>query len=248
MSTAEPALIRPDWPAPARVRAVSTTRIGGVSRGPYASLNLGARGNDEPARVAENRARLAAAAGCPPPAWLDQVHGTAVAHPTRENAAEPRADAATTDRPGLSCIVLTADCLPLLLCDRGGRRVAAAHAGWRGLAAGVIERTVAALGVNPGELLAWLGPCIGADAFEVGPEVRAAFVEADTGAGDCFRPGEGDRSFADLRGLARRRLAAAGVDAVTASAACTYHEPDRFFSHRRDGPCGRLATLIWLAD
>ena len=248
MSTPEPALIRPDWPAPARVRAVSTTRIGGVSRGTYASLNLGARGDDEPARVAENRARLAAAAGCPPPAWLDQVHGTAVAHPTRENAAEPRADAATTDRPGLSCIVLTADCLPLLLCDRGGRRVAAAHAGWRGLAAGVIERTVAALGGEPGELLAWLGPCIGPDAFEVGPEVRAAFVEADAGAESCFKPGEGDRCFANLRGLARRRLAAAGVDAVTASAACTYGEPDRFFSHRRDGPCGRMATLVWLAD
>ena len=248
MSTPEPALIRPDWPAPARVRAVSTTRIGGVSRGPYASLNLGARGDDEPARVAENRARLAAAAGCPPPAWLDQVHGTAVAHPTRENAVEPRADAATADRPGLSCVVLTADCLPLLLCDRGGRRVAAAHAGWRGLAAGVIERAVAAFDGEPGELLAWLGPCIGPDAFEVGPEVRAAFVEADSGAEGCFKPGEGDRCFADLRGLARRRLAAAGVDAVTASAACTYGEPDRFFSHRRDGPCGRMATLVWLAD
>jgi YfiH family protein len=126
--------------------------------------------------------------------------------------------------------------------------VAAAHAGWRGLAAGVIERAVAAFDGEPGELLAWLGPCIGPDAFEVGPEVRAAFVEADSGAEGCFKPGEGDRCFADLRGLARRRLAAAGVDAVTASAACTYGEPDRFFSHRRDGPCGRMATLVWLAD
>jgi hypothetical protein len=239
-------LIRPDWPAPAGVRAVSTTRIGGVSRGPYASLNLGARGDDDPARVAANRARLAAAAGCPPPAWLEQVHGTAVAHPAPADAAEPRADAATADRPGLSCVVLTADCLPVLLCDRGGRRVAAAHAGWRGLAAGVVERTVAALGGAPGELLAWLGPCIGPDAFEVGPEVRAAFLAADPGAGECFGPGAGDRFYADLRGLARRRLAAAGVDAVTASAACTYREPDRFFSYRRDGPCGRMATLVWL--
>jgi YfiH family protein len=248
VSAAGPVLIRPDWPAPTRVQAVSTTRIGGVSRGPYASLNLGARGGDDPARVAANRARLAAAAGCPPPAWLDQVHGTAVARPTPAAAAEPRADAATADRPGLSCVVLTADCLPVLLCDRGGRRVAAAHAGWRGLAAGVIERTVAALGGNPDEVLAWLGPCIGADAFEVGPEVRAAFVDGDPGASDCFTPGDGDRSFADLRGLARRRLRAAGVAAVTASTACTYGEPDRFFSHRRDGPCGRMATLVWLAD
>ena len=144
MSADGPVLIRPDWPAPARVRAVSTTRLGGVSRGPYASLNLGARGADDPARVAENRTRVAAATGCPPPAWLDQVHGTAVARPARADAGEPRADAATADRPGVACVVLTADCLPVLLCDRGGHRVAAAHAGWRGLAAGVVEATVAA--------------------------------------------------------------------------------------------------------
>lgn len=248
MTTAELPLIRPDWPAPARVRAVSTTRVGGVSRGPYASLNLGTRGDDDAARVAENRSRLALAAACPPPAWLEQVHGTAVARPRAPDISEPQADAAIAEGPGTSCVVLTADCLPVLLCDRGGRRVAAAHAGWRGLAAGVLERTVAGFGGDPGELLAWLGPCIGPDAFEVGPEVRAAFVAADPGAGGCFIPGNGDRYFADLRGLARRRLAAAGVPAVSATAACTYHESDRFFSYRRDGPCGRMATLIWLVD
>jgi hypothetical protein len=240
-------LIIPDWPAPAGVRALSTTRSGGVSGGPYASLNLGARTADESGRVAENRRRLVAAAGCPPPAWLEQVHGTAVTPLTGPPTAEARADAAHTRDPGVACVVLTADCLPVLLCDRAGSRVAAAHAGWRGLAAGVLEHTIAALETDPTRLIAWLGPCIGPRAFEVGPEVRAAFLAADAAAAADFTPGRGDRWHADLRGLARRRLAAAGVTAVSASAHCTHDEPGRFFSHRRDGPCGRMATLVWLA-
>jgi YfiH family protein len=247
----EPPLIRPDWPAPARVRAVSTTRLGGVSTGPWTSLNLGARTDDEPDHVAENRRRLASASGCPPPAWLAQVHGRNVVElelPPAAAGPQPEADASVTGRPGVACVVLSADCLPVLFCDRAGTRVAAAHAGWRGLAAGVLEATLERLGAAPAETLAWLGPCIGPAAFEVGPEVRRAFLETDAGAAAAFVRGRGDRWHADLRGLARRRLAAAGVHRVGASDACTASEPGRFFSHRRDGPCGRMATLIWLAD
>ena len=249
MTSASPRLIRPGWPAPAAVRAVSTTRAGGVSEGPWATLNLGALTADDPARVEANRRRLAAAADCPPPAWLAQVHGTAVVEltgPPAPGAEPPVADASVAHGPGVACAVLTADCLPVLFCDRAGTRVGAAHAGWRGLAAGVVEATVAALGAPPGELIAWLGPCIGTRAFEVGPEVRAAFLDADPGAAAAFLPGRGDRWHADLRALARRRLAALGVGRVSASEACTLSEPDRFFSHRRDGPCGRMATLVWL--
>lgn len=244
-------LIRPDWPAPTRVRAVSTTRDGGVSTGAWASLNLGGQTDDDPARVAENRRRLAAAAGCPPPVWLRQVHGTGVvelAGPPPRGSAAPVADAAVTGAAGRACAVLTADCLPVLLCDRAGTRVGAAHAGWRGLAAGVVEAALAALAVPPDSVLAWLGPCIGPAAFEVGPEVRDAFLAADPAAAPAFVAGRGDRWHADLRRLARRRLRAAGVTAIGASDACTASEPRRFFSHRRDGPCGRLATLIWLAE
>jgi hypothetical protein len=244
-------LIRPGWPAPPRVRAVSTTRSGGVSSGVWASLNLGGHTDDDPACVAENRRRLAAASGCPPPVWLRQVHGTAVvelAGPAARDAEAPVADAAVTAAPGVACVVLTADCLPIVFCDRAGTRVGVAHAGWRGLASGVIEAALAALGVPPAAVLAWLGPCIGAAAFEIGPEVRDALLAADPEAGEAFVAGRGDRWHADLRGLARRRLAAAGVNEISSSGACTASEPGRFFSHRRDGPCGRMATLVWLAE
>ncbi|HEY5790046.1 MAG TPA: peptidoglycan editing factor PgeF, partial [Gammaproteobacteria bacterium] len=217
------------------------------SGGPFAGLNLGDHVGDAAAAVAANRALLAAAlAGAGPLLWLEQVHGTRVVH---ADDWQPgcRADAAWSDRPGSACVVLTADCLPVLFCDRAGTRVAAAHAGWRGLAGGVLEATLQALGVAPADLLAWLGPAIGPAAYEVGAEVRAAFVDADPGAAGAFvatRPGHW---HADLYALARRRLARAGVAALHGGGLCTHSEPARFYSYRRDGSTGRMATLAWLA-
>lgn len=238
----------PDWPAPANVRAVSTTRSGGISTGPYAGLNLGLHVGDDPAAVRANRSRLRQSAGLPAePVWLAQHHGIRVFDVDQHGSggASPEADAAVAADAGRVCAILTADCLPVLITDRGGTRVAAAHAGWRGLAAGIIERTVAAMAVPGPDLIAWLGPCIGAAHFEIGPEVRDALVAGDPGAGDCIRPGRDDRWHADLQALARRRLTALGVSSVTAAAACTYADRQRFFSHRREAPCGRMATLIW---
>ncbi len=244
-------LIWPDWPAPASVRACTTTRRGGVSSGPFASLNLAGHVGDDAAAVAANRRRLSAALGLPvEPAWLSQVHGCAVASADRGTAGTagpPVADAVLSRQPGHVCAVLTADCLPLLLCDRAGSVCAAVHAGWRGLHLGVIEATLARLGVPGTALLAWLGPAIGPARFEVGPEVRAAFVSRDPAAASAFRAGAGGRWHADLYGLARRRLAAAGVTAVSGGGLCTLSDPARFFSYRRDGRTGRMASLIWLA-
>ncbi len=250
---ADESVLIPDWPAPASVRAVSTTRLGGFSAGAYASLNLALHVGDEQLAVNANRERLLGVVNLPgAPVWLDQCHGTRVLDLDVElrktpghEAAGREADAAIARTPGLVCAVLTADCLPVLLTDAQGSCVAAVHAGWRGLAAGVIEAAVLALGGPPGELLAWLGPCIGRTAFEIGPEVRDALLAADPAAGDCFEAGRGDRWHADLQALARRRLVALGVSSITASGLCTYSDPQRFFSHRRDGPCGRMATLIW---
>lgn len=240
-------LILPDWPAPPAVRALATTRRGGVSGGPFASLNLGDRVGDDPLAVAENRRLLRAAAALPAePAWLEQVHGaTLVELPA--GRAPPRADAAASSRAGVVAAVLTADCLPLLFCDRGGRRIAAAHGGWRGLAAGIIERVVAdfgAAGIAPGELLAWLGPAIGPAAYEVDERVRDAFPAA--GDAPAFRLNARGRWQLDLCALARGRLAAAGVTAVHGGGRCTASEPRRFYSYRRDGACGRQACLVWL--
>ena len=264
-------LVRPAWPAPANVGALMTTRGGGVSTGPLASLNLGRTVGDAPEALEENRRRFGASLRVPGdglsaparPVWLRQVHGADVleldAH-TPERPDEP-ADAAWTRTPGVACVVGAADCLPVLFAARDGRAVAAAHAGWRGLAAGVIEATVAALGrgagVPPGELLAWLGPCIGPRQFEVGADVLRAFgtdpVESDA-PGFRFAPrADGQpRWRADLRGLARQRLVALGVGFIAASEACTYEDEARFFSFRRDGqrqppsPSGRMAAAIWL--
>jgi YfiH family protein len=239
-------LIVPDWPAPVTVRAVSTTRQGGVSPLPYASLNLAEHVGDDPACVAENRRRLAAMLNlAAKPAWLEQVHGTTVV--AAETVLAPvAADAAFTRKPGLPCVVMTADCLPVLLCDRAGTVVAAAHAGWRGLASGVIAATVARLATPPMELLVWLGPAIGPDAFEVGEEVRAAFLALDAGNADCFRPSPAGRWLADLYELARRQLRGLGVSAIYGGEFCTFGEPERFFSYRREHRTGRIATLIWL--
>lgn len=215
--------------------------------GPFASLNLGDHVGDDPDSVARNRARVLERLGLPAePLWLSQVHGCEVALA----GTAPRgciADAAVARAPGQVCAVLTADCLPLLLCDRAGLSVAAVHAGWRGLAAGVVEQAVGALGADPGQVLAWLGPAIGPDAFEVGAEVRELFLAADPGAGEAFRPGPGGRWLADLGVLAARRLERIGVRAVFGGGLCTYSDPSRFFSYRRDGVTGRQASLIWLS-
>jgi len=243
--------VEPDWPAPSGVRALSTFRIGGASGAPYASLNLGGHVGDVAATVAENRRRLAVAAGLPAePVWLAQVHGTAVVDLDATNSSAlgglGPADACFSRQPGRVCAILTADCLPILLTTDSGGVVAAAHAGWRGLAGGVIEATVRALGVPPETLMAWLGPAIGPRHFEVGAEVREALLQSDLGAEAAFALNARGRFLADLGVLARRRLAALGVSRVYGGGRCTFAEGDRYFSHRRDGVTGRQATLIWL--
>jgi YfiH family protein len=233
----------PDWPAPANVRALVTTRAGGDSVGPYASFNLATHVGDDPAAVAANRRRLRRHLPAEP-AWLDQVHGT-VCVAAEAGGLPATADASVSFAPGRVCAVLTADCLPVLFCDERGAAVAAAHAGWRGLAAGVLEATVAAMGLPASRLLAWLGPAIGPAAFEVGDEVRAAFVGPDPATATAFvAHGEG-KWLCDLYRLARRRLALAGVDRVHGGGLCTHGDPDRFYSYRRDGVTGRMASLVW---
>lgn len=241
-----PGFLRPDWDAPANVRAVMTTRLGGMSRGPYDSLNLATHVGDDAGAVAANRHRLRHALALPAePVWLEQVHGSSVAVIERGHAGP--ADAAVTFRPGQVCAVLVADCLPVFLAGGAGDRVGIAHAGWRGLAGGVVEATVAALGGEPGSLVAWLGPSIGPDAFEVGGEVRDAFVGRDPGAAAAFRAGREGRFLADLPALARRRLAALGVRDVRGGGLCTHADAGQFYSYRRDGATGRMAALAWLA-
>ncbi len=241
-------LIRPDWPAPATVGALSSTRVGGVSQAPFADLNLGDHVGDDPQRVAANRQLLQAALGsdirCQ---WLRQVHGIQVA---RLDQVGPvvEADAAMTEKPGIGCLVMTADCLPVLFCNRQGTRVAAAHAGWRGLADGVLEATLAALDVPANELLCWLGPAIGPQAFEVGGEVRQQFCRQHREADVAFvRHNQArDSWLADIYQLARLRLARAGVVAIYGAGACTFTDREHFFSYRRDGQTGRMASVIWL--
>ena len=237
-----------DWRAPAGVRAGSTTRQGGASRGAFASFNLGTHVGDDEAAVAANRAALRTALALPAePLWLRQVHGRAVArHDGRSH--EPTADAAVAFEPGRVLAVLTADCLPVVLAARDASRVGIAHAGWRGLTAGVLEATVAALGGDPGALIAWLGPGIGVADFEVGDEVRAAFVATDAGAASAFTGNARGRWQADLAALAGRRLAALGVELGGLSGGSTFAEEARFYSYRREARTGRMATLAWLED
>jgi len=216
-----------------------------VSVAPYASLNLGGHVGDLPEAVAENRRRLAVAVGLPAePVWLAQVHGTEVADLDAERPLGP-ADAAFTRRPGRVCAILTADCAPILLATECGDVVGAAHAGWRGLAAGVIEATVRAMAVPPQSLLAWMGPAIGPRHFEVGGEVREAFLRGDAGAEGAFVANERGRYLADLGVLVRRRLAVLGVGRIYGGGECTFAATERYFSHRREGVTGRQATLIW---
>jgi polyphenol oxidase len=268
-------VLQPDWRVAPRVRALITTRNGGVSQPPYGGwrdgadlpggLNLGRRSGDAPAHVEENRTRLLALAGVAQAAWLEQIHSAQIvsaddvlAH-AREGGAPVRADASVTDRPGSVCVVMVADCMPVLLCDPAGRAVGAAHAGWRGLAAGIVEQTaqrVAALaGADPAALHAYLGPCIGPGAFEVGNDVRDAFIDAAGAAqrdatARAFAPRAGApaKYFADLPALARLRLAQLGVTQVTGGDQCTHTQQERYYSYRRDHVTGRMAALIWLAD
>jgi hypothetical protein len=240
------ACIAPDWAAPARVRALATTRLGGASAGPWRSLNLGAHCGDEPAAVAENRRRLAG--GLPAePLWLTQMHGDRVITHAELRAGDAQADAVIASAPGEVCAVLTADCLPVLLAAADGSQVAAAHAGWRGLAAGVLEHTVRAMAAAPEGILAWLGPAIGPDHYQVGEEVRAAFLRNDPAAAAAF-VADGGRWLADLYLLARQRLERAGVGHISGGGWCTACDRDRFYSYRRDGQTGRMATLVWLAE
>ena len=234
--------LRADWQVGDAVIGGCTYRSGGVSTGPYTSLNLGAHVDDDPAHVGENRRRFVEACGLPAePAWLTQVHGVDVAI---EPASGDVADAALSRSPGTVCAVLIADCLPVLLATADGREVAAAHAGWRGLAAGVLERTVRAFESPPRSLHAWLGPAISQDAFEVGDEVREAFLESDSGAAACFQANAAGRWQADLYELARRRLLTSGVTRVSGGGLCTAGSRDLFFSYRRDGQCGRMACFV----
>jgi YfiH family protein len=245
----------PDWPAPPNVQAVCTTRDGGVSQGRYESLNLGDHVGDEPAHVVQNRDRLRGAIGARP-VFLQQVHGTGVAaldaaqDMVRDGTA---ADACTATAAGLACTIMVADCLPVLFTDEAGHRVAAAHAGWRGLAGGVLEQAMKAFAAEGSpRVIAWLGPCIGPEAFEVGAEVKAAFEAHASEAAACFKPaGAPGKWLADLPALARQRLRAAGVASVHGNdggnAWCTVANPSRFFSHRRDGVSGRFAALVWKA-
>lgn len=248
MTRIHPDWIVPDWPAPAQVRAFITTRAGGVSPPPFDSMNLGLRSGDAPGNVESNRAILRA---CLPsaPAWLRQVHGATAVAASMVAGAEVEADASWTDHPGVTCAVMVADCMPVFLCDRDGATVAVAHAGWRGLSGGVIEATVRAMGVPGERLLAWLGPAIGPDNFEVGDDVLQAFVAHDRAAHAAFRayPGRPGKWLCDLYALARQRLAALGVASVDGGDFCTVTNR-RMFSHRRDqGRSGRMAALIWLA-
>jgi polyphenol oxidase len=238
--------IAASWPAPANVRAMTSTRANGVSVGPYASLNLGGHVGDDAEAVQRNRALLGNALVLPAaPVWLNQVHGVNVV-----DAAEARAgvtaDGAYTSRKGVVCAVLTADCLPIFLCDRAGTEVALLHAGWRGLAAGVVEAGLARFRAPPGELLAWFGPAIGPRAFEVGDDVRSAFLHWSVNTHAAFVRNPRDRWMADIYRLARLRLNAAGVEAVQGGDYCTASQPDLFYSYRRDGATGRMASLAWL--
>ncbi len=234
----------PDWPAPKNVRSLQTTRIGGVSVAPYDSLNLSGNVGDLPLSVGRNRMLLEPLLPSEP-IWLKQVHGVTVADAT-DAGCWPEADACVSSHPGAVCVVMTADCLPVLLCDDRGSVVGAVHAGWRGLCDGVIEHAVSAMGVAPGTLMAWLGPAIGVTAFEVGDDVRAEFIARDPKSTAAFVPHAPNKWRADIYQLARLRLSGLGVDRVYGGGLCTHTDHARFFSYRRDNVTGRTGTLIWL--
>lgn len=243
-----PDWIVPEWPAPSTVSALITTRAGGASAGTYASFNLGFSTGDDAGAVEANRHLLRALLPGEP-RWLKQIHGVRVL-PAEAVQGRPEADASITRMPGTVCAIQVADCLPVLFAARSGSVVAAAHAGWRGLAAGVIENTVAAMedaGASAGELMAYIGPGIGPRAFEVGDDVRDAYVSRDAGAAAAFEPQGAGKWLADLPALARRALERCGVTGIYGGTLCTYSDPRRFYSYRRDKVTGRMAALIWMA-
>jgi polyphenol oxidase len=240
--------ITPNWPAPANVKALQTTRIGGVSLAPYDSLNFGMHVKDDPLHAAQNRQLLSQFLPSEP-VWLNQVHGVRVVDAANTDCV-PNADASFTTRSNVVCVTMTADCLPVLLCDQAGARIAAVHAGWRGLCDGVIEATVKAMQIDGENLMAWLGPAIGPQAFEVGAEVRAQFIEKDAQAESAFVQ-NGDKWLGDLYKIARQRLNNLGITQIyggqdTNGEFCTYTDKARFFSYRRDVDTGRMGTFIWL--
>ena len=247
--TSELELLQASWTPVMGVRTASTTRVGGVSHGRFASLNLSLSTDDAPEAVASNRQALRVALGIEQPwNWLHQVHGATVVDAAVVNNDETKADALVCRRPGIVCAITTADCLPVLLCDDHATVIGAAHAGWRGLAQGVVENTVQAMATPPERLRAWVGPCISGAHYEVGDEVRRALIAGHTARKCAFvatRPGHW---LADLAAIARLQLHAAGIARVCGPEHCTYGDRRRFFSHRRDGPCGRMATLIWLTE
>lgn len=238
----------PEWAAPASVRAIATTRLGGLSTTSYAGLNLATHVGDDPANVDRNRQLLRQTITQLPadPLWLQQVHGARVAV-AEDYRFGLEADACVAHTPGLVCAVLSADCLPILLCADDGSVVSAVHAGWRGMAAGVIEACVSRMGVPSDRLLAWLGPAIGPRAYEVGEEVRAAFCADDEMAALAFHRSAPGKWLCDLYSLATRRFAALGVRRVFGGGLCTFSDSRRFYSFRRDGTTGRMASCIWIA-
>ena len=250
MAVSSVELIVPDWPAPAQVQAIATTRSGGISSGHYATLNLGAHVGDNPQAVTANRKLLREAGRLPSePCWLQQVHGVEGAE-ARADTSGAAADWSWSDRTGVVCAVMTADCLPLLICDSNGTRVAAVHAGWRGMSAGVIEAAIAnfvTAGLAADELLVWLGPAISASAYEVDGAVYEAMTAAAPVCADAFEPGRPGHWQFDLYAAARARLAAVGVTRVYGGDFCTASE-ERFYSHRTRPGCGRQASLIWLQN
>lgn len=242
-------LIKPQWPAPAHVRAVVTTRQGGVSRAPYDSFNLGDQVKDSAQSIIANRKRLSEYLELPSgPNWLSQVHGIKVVTLHSGTAIGIEADASVTSTKGIVCAVLTADCLSVLFTDRDGNQIAAAHAGWRGLVAGVLEATLTKMAIDPKRVLVWMGPAIGPQAFEVGPEVREKFISQHPASAVAFTPLIGDRWWMDIYELARQRLRRQGVGDIFGGGFCTYSDPERFFSYRRDGETGRMASLIWMTE
>lgn len=244
MNSLNSTLIIPSWPVTKNVKAIQTTRQGGISQPPYDAMNLATHVNDLPKHVARNRQLLSEFVPTEP-VWLNQVHSTKVIDASKSQC-ETDADASYTTQTNVVCVTMTADCLPILLCDQAGTVVAAIHAGWRGLCDGVIETTVKAMPATANQLLAWLGPAIGPTAFEVGDEVRQQFIQQDQQAKHAFLPKEG-KWLGNLYLIARQRLAAIGVRHVYGDIQCTYTGSDRFFSYRRDQITGRMATMIWLA-
>lgn len=236
--------IIPDWPVPKNVRSLQTTRVGGISSTPYDSFNLGDHVGDAPLAVERNRILLNTLLPSEP-VWLEQVHGTNVVNADMADCL-PQADACIARHRAAVCVVMTADCLPILLCDTRGSVVGAAHAGWKGLAAGVVEATVREMDVAPQDLMAWLGPAISQQVFEVGEEVRALFVDANRQAAAAFIPGQHGKWLADIYMLAHLRLNALGITQIYGGNYCTYRESEKFFSYRRNGVTGRMGTFIWL--